>query len=203
MSNEDLIDGLLRGDPKAFIWLHQTCRGKCVGHLLYKVMKITNQDNRDHAEALFGEALVAMTSNVRSRGLTVLRVQPTTYLTTIMVNKYFGGLKAKRESLVLNNPEVLAKLDKDALEAFHEEKDNEQEKENRRKSILINVPKLKPKCRELITLRDLEGLSYKEMLPLLDKSYSLSGLRMQVMRCRESLKKLISQDKIKSNDHDA
>ena len=111
-----------------------------------------------------------------------------TWLSHICANQCFLHLRKRKRTLVLQAEDLEKTLEASAHEA-HRRGEETDRTDRRLKVVKEKIGLLNQPCREIITLRDVEGTDYVEIGKRL--KLPLGTVMSRLSRCRETLKQLV------------
>lgn len=181
MRDEELIEGLRRGDEKAFKVLYREYAGK-IGSIARSYL------GSDDVDDVVQDVMLRIFKSIRKfKGDSKL----STWIYRIAVNVCKDYLaKYKRRSEVLTDfAEDEEHPSQQPVSEFDTEESAVGELEYER--IMRALEKLSPEDRLLIKMRDVDGLSYEEMSKILSKP--IGSIKSSLHYARKRLKKLLEE----------
>lgn len=156
-----LIEAVLEGDGNAFRGLVETYQGR-IYNIVYGMVH-----NRDDAQELTQDAFIKAYKKLNTFNL---GTKFYTWLCRIAVNTTIDFLRKNKNKQTMSFEEGIAVQSSSGVSDMHYESNPEQQamKEETRQQIIAAVDELPEEQRKILILKELDGLSYKEIADVLE-----------------------------------
>lgn len=156
-----LIEAVLEGDGNAFRGLVETYQGR-IYNIVYGMVH-----NRDDAQELTQDSFIKAYKKLNTFNL---GTKFYTWLCRIAVNTTIDFLRKNKNKQTMSFEEGIAVQDSSGVSDMHYESNPEQQamKEETRQQIIAAVDELPEEQRKILILKELDGLSYKEIADVLE-----------------------------------
>jgi len=193
MDEAEIIKRIKKGETALFSEIIKQYKGVVFGHC-FSFLR-----NRQDAEDVCQEIFVNVYKNLKKfRGDSKLG----TWIYRITINSCKNRLKQMQrlrsrmaeESYTGNDEEETNTLVNNIKEKEENEPDNQYVSKEVRTAVFNRIGELTEEQRQVIILRDVDGLSYEEVGKLL--KLSVSAVKSKLFRARENLREKLEKDKI-------
>jgi RNA polymerase sigma-70 factor (ECF subfamily) len=183
LNEKELVQKILAGDPKAqALFFEENAKRLypvCVHFLGYQ-----DADAEDIVQQTF---LIAF----KKLGTFEFRASLYTWLDHICVNLCYERLR-KRERELASLSEDLEKLTRPQAGSLDHQQEVEEEKKRRIKLLREMTQSMSDKCREVLVLRDQQGVSYIDIARRL--KIPIGTVMSQLARCRKALRHMMQNE---------
>jgi len=182
MTEKEVFQQLKMGQPSALEYLYHQHRAKCLGYARKRLFrKLPDGRHKfcsaEEALGLYHEAIIIFVENIREERLTELYVKISTYLISIMKNKWLQMIR--REDTQVDDFPNLA-MEGEALD--HEI----------REKVRSGLVQIDPKCRQMLSLRYFLGWDYDDIASSMGYNKG-DVVRNLISRCRSKFREILQQ----------